>query len=242
MNELELLSKKIIENELYKEEFSNRVKEELNLIEKLDVADYFLKASKFIDYIKDNGHVIGTGFGSTNSSIINYILGITIVNPLDFDLIFERFINSEINKPIFLISVSSNEELSDSIFSTDDFIRIHEYPIIHKIDFEPKLLEKNFKNFIFEHSGTKEIYNNLEDKNLLFQEYWIVYLSQITNFNLHDSFVIFWKILKRELSKDDFLKIFPEENEKIKLLYDIVPFTIGKSNIVGKVLLELTTK
>lgn len=73
----------------------DRVEYELNIIEKMGYAGYFIVVWDFIDYAKKNNIPIGPGRGSAAGSIVAYILRITEVDPIKYNLIFERFLNPE---------------------------------------------------------------------------------------------------------------------------------------------------
>ncbi|MFV8467556.1 DNA polymerase III subunit alpha [Mycoplasma sp. 46852] len=72
---------------------TSRVYYEYNVIKKLGFLDYFLIIQDIINYAKSHGIAIGPGRGSASGSLISYLLGITDINPLEFDLLFERFLN-----------------------------------------------------------------------------------------------------------------------------------------------------
>ncbi len=72
-----------------------RIDYELNMIEKMGFPDYFLIVQDFINWAKDRGVVVGPGRGSAAGSIISYILRITDLDPIAYDLLFERFLNPE---------------------------------------------------------------------------------------------------------------------------------------------------
>ena len=80
-------------------DFGKREKErlsyELGIINQMGFADYFLIVMDFIRYAKNNGIPIGPGRGSAAGSIVSYLLHITEVDPLRFNLLFERFLNPE---------------------------------------------------------------------------------------------------------------------------------------------------
>ena len=76
-------------------EIEARMKMELGVIEKMGFADYFLIVQDFVNWAKDRGIVVGPGRGSAAGSIISYILGITDIDPLKYQLIFERFLNPD---------------------------------------------------------------------------------------------------------------------------------------------------
>src|SRR5215208_327649 len=72
-----------------------RLEMELGVIVKMGFAAYFLIVWDFVKYAKDNGIAVGPGRGSAAGSIVSYSLRITDVDPLAYDLLFERFLNAE---------------------------------------------------------------------------------------------------------------------------------------------------
>ena len=68
---------------------------ELAVIEDMGFESYFLIVWDFVKYAKDNGIAVGPGRGSAAGSIVAYCLSITDVDPLRYDLLFERFLNPE---------------------------------------------------------------------------------------------------------------------------------------------------
>jgi len=77
------------------EEIKERLNYELKVIKKMGLAGYFLIVRDIIQYAKENGIPVGPGRGSAVGSLVLYALGITDVNPLRFNLLFERFLNPE---------------------------------------------------------------------------------------------------------------------------------------------------
>ena len=75
------------------EKYRERFRKEYNLIVEKDFADYFLIVSDMVQWAKNNNIAVGPARGSSAGSLICYLLGITEVNPFDYDLIFERFID-----------------------------------------------------------------------------------------------------------------------------------------------------
>ncbi len=79
-----------------------RLSYELGVIRSMGFVDYFLIVWDFIKYARDNGILVGPGRGSGAGSIVAYCLGITGVEPLQYNLLFERFLNPErISMPDF---------------------------------------------------------------------------------------------------------------------------------------------
>ncbi len=80
---------------LFTDEIISRLDYELDVIKKMGYAGYFLIVWDFIDFAKKHGIAVGPGRGSAAGSIVAYILGITELDPLEYDLLFERFLNPE---------------------------------------------------------------------------------------------------------------------------------------------------
>ena len=74
---------------------SNRLKYELSIIAKMGFASYFLITQDFVQYAKNKGIPVGPGRGSAVGSIVSYLIGITDLDPLKYNLIFERFLNPD---------------------------------------------------------------------------------------------------------------------------------------------------
>lgn len=72
-----------------------RLDYELGIINKMGYVDYFLIVWDFINYAKSNDIMVGPGRGSAAGSIVSYCLGITDIDPIKYDLLFERFLNPE---------------------------------------------------------------------------------------------------------------------------------------------------
>jgi DNA polymerase III subunit alpha len=72
-----------------------RVEMELDVIDRMGFNAYFLIVWDFVKYAKENGIAVGPGRGSAAGSIVSYCLAITDVDPLAYDLLFERFLNPE---------------------------------------------------------------------------------------------------------------------------------------------------
>jgi len=75
--------------------YRDRLEEELGIINSMGFPGYFLIVSDFIRYAKDKGIPVGPGRGSAAGSIVAYALEITDIDPIPYDLLFERFLNPE---------------------------------------------------------------------------------------------------------------------------------------------------
>ena len=77
------------------DEIMKRVEYELSVVEKMGYVDYYLIVWDFINYAKTQGIPVGPGRGSGAGSIIAYAVGITDIDPIKYNLLFERFLNPE---------------------------------------------------------------------------------------------------------------------------------------------------
>jgi len=77
------------------EEYKDRLLYELDIINKMGFSNYFLVVYDFIRYAKVNGILVGPGRGSAAGSLVSFSLGITDIDPVKYDLLFERFLNPE---------------------------------------------------------------------------------------------------------------------------------------------------
>ncbi|MBE5813053.1 MAG: DNA polymerase III subunit alpha [Clostridiales bacterium] len=73
----------------------DRLEYEIGVIKQMGYVDYFLIVSDFISYAKNNGIQVGPGRGSAAGSMVAYVMEITDIDPLKYNLIFERFLNPE---------------------------------------------------------------------------------------------------------------------------------------------------
>lgn len=77
------------------DKLKSRLEYELSVIKNMGFLDYFLIVWDYVHYAKTHGITVGPGRGSAAGSIVSYCLGITVVDPIRHDLIFERFLNPE---------------------------------------------------------------------------------------------------------------------------------------------------
>lgn len=73
----------------------DRVQTELDIMKEMKVSGYMLIVQDFINWARDNDIPVGPGRGSAVGSVVCYIIGIVDIDPLEFDLLFERFLNPE---------------------------------------------------------------------------------------------------------------------------------------------------
>ena len=99
MSSYDYLKKKCIEGmkkifgDSVSKAYQERLKYELDIINKMNFNDYFLIVADYVNYAKNNNIIVGPGRGSAVSSLVAYLLGITEIDPVKNDLLFERFLN-----------------------------------------------------------------------------------------------------------------------------------------------------
>ena len=99
-------------------EYDERLEVELKVINDMGFPGYFLIVMEFIQWSKDNGIPVGPGRGSGAGSLVAYALDITDLDPLEFDLLFERFLNPErVSMPDFDIDfcMERRDEVIDHV-------------------------------------------------------------------------------------------------------------------------------
>lgn len=75
--------------------YLERIEYELSVIEKMGYSEYFLIVQDYVNYAKNKDIPVGPGRGSSAGSLVAYCLGITDIDPIEFGLLFERFLNPE---------------------------------------------------------------------------------------------------------------------------------------------------
>ena len=101
--------------EQIKKVYEDRLSHEINIINSMNYASYFLIVSDYIKWAKKNFIPVGPGRGSGAGSLVAYSLDITDLDPIEFDLIFERFLNPDrVSMPDFDIDFC--EEKRDQVF------------------------------------------------------------------------------------------------------------------------------
>lgn len=102
LNEKINSAKIVLDGKTTQKDYQNRLEYELSVINKMGYADYYLIVNDFVAYAKGQGIPVGPGRGSGAGSLVAYLLGITDVDPIKHELIFERFLNPErISMPDF---------------------------------------------------------------------------------------------------------------------------------------------
>ncbi|MFV0255201.1 MAG: DNA polymerase III subunit alpha, partial [Erysipelotrichaceae bacterium] len=120
-------------NNVVPQAYQKRLKEELSIITKMNFEDYFLLVYDFILFAKKKDIMTGPGRGSAAGSLVSYCLGITHVDPLKYNLVFERFLNPErISMPDIDVDIqdTGRDEVVEYLFN-----RQQKYAAAHIITF-----------------------------------------------------------------------------------------------------------
>lgn len=95
LKELCILGLKRIFGDSVNKKYQERLKYELDIINKMGFCNYFLVVYDYVKFAKENGILVGPGRGSAAGSLVSYLLNITTIDPIRYDLLFERFLNPE---------------------------------------------------------------------------------------------------------------------------------------------------
>lgn len=87
------LEEKVIDKDLDADVYIARIEEEVRVIELGQVRDYFLIVWDILNFCRENDILVGTGRGSAAGCLVSYLLGIVQIDPIHYDLLFERFLN-----------------------------------------------------------------------------------------------------------------------------------------------------
>lgn len=238
----------------------NRVKYELDIIENMGYIKYFLIVYDFIKYAKENDIYVGPGRGSAAGSIISYLLNITEVDPIKYELFFERFLNPHrISMPDIDVDIEQEkrQELIEYIkrkYSIRNFSQIMTFSTykprlaIKDVAKVMEIPEKNIKGIIKEAAyGLENIFDNRESVKLL-----ISYAKRIEeknkNLSTHAAGIILTKediretlpLIYNDYSKDYQIQYEAEYLEKLGYLkmdilglknLNIVKSTVKRANL-----------
>lgn len=87
------LTRDVLHNEKIKQVYLDRVQLEMDVIFNARLSGYFLIVQDIVRYVREKGWIVGPGRGSAAGSLVSYLIGITSVDPIEHDLLFERFYN-----------------------------------------------------------------------------------------------------------------------------------------------------
>jgi len=113
------------------QEIMDRVNYELSVIERMGYEGYFLIVADYVNWAKDNGIVVGPGRGSGAGSVVAYAMRIVDIDPIKYDLLFERFLNPDrISMPDFDIDFADDRRHEVIQYVTEKYGKDHVAQII----------------------------------------------------------------------------------------------------------------
>ena len=124
--------------------YKDRLQQELSVINKMGFDDYFLIVFDYVRFAKSNHILVGPGRGSAAGSLVAYVLGITNVDPITYDLLFERFLNEErISMPD--IDIDFQDDRRDEVveYVTKKYGQEHVAQIVTFSTYGPKVAIKD---------------------------------------------------------------------------------------------------
>ena len=136
--------KKRFKNQTINTVYLQRLKKELDVIKKMGFDDYFLIVFDYVRYAKINKILVGPGRGSAAGSLVAYVLGITNIDPLKYNLVFERFLNEErVSMPD--IDIDFQDDRRDEIveYVTNKYGQEHVGQIVTFSTYGPKVAIKD---------------------------------------------------------------------------------------------------
>ncbi len=174
--------------------YVERLKHELNIIINMGFCNYFLVVWDYVKYAKKNGIMVGPGRGSAASSLVSYSLGITDIDPIKYDLLFERFLNPErVTMPD--IDIDFDAEKRDQVI-----------------------------NYVVKRYGKDKVSGIITFSNLLAKQVIrdVARIFDITTFKIDNLLKNFddKKSLKEQLDNKMVVKLL-NEDESLKKVYDI---------------------
>ena len=114
------LSKRLNNN--VPKKYVDRLFKELDIINRMGFSNYFLVVWDYVKFAKKNGILVGPGRGSAVGSLVSYSLGITEIDPLKYDLLFERFLNPErVSMPDIDIDFDADKRKNVINYVTDKY-------------------------------------------------------------------------------------------------------------------------
>lgn len=135
----ELDSGVAIEKTSFWGQYQDRLNSEMNVIKEKGLSDYFLIVSDYVDFCHRENIAVGAGRGSAAGSLVAYALGITEVDPMAYNLLFERFLNPERNKlPDIDIDFQSDRRNEVIEYITQKYGNNHVAAISVWTTFQPK--------------------------------------------------------------------------------------------------------
>lgn len=185
--------KKRLDNKV-PQKYLDRLNYELNIISNMGFCNYFLIVWDYVKYAKKNNILVGPGRGSAASSLVSYTLGITDIDPIKYDLLFERFLNpNRVTMPDIDIDFDADKR--------DDVI-----------------------SYVINKYGSKKVSEIITFSNLLSKQVIrdVARVFEISNYKIDNLISLFEdnKTLKEQLNNLLVKKILKEDSD-LRKVYDV---------------------
>ncbi|MCI5836137.1 MAG: DNA polymerase III subunit alpha [Firmicutes bacterium] len=189
-----------------KKAYLDRLKYELDVINKMGFNDYFLIVYDYVKFAKDNDILVSPGRGSAAGSLVSYLLNITTIDPLKYDLLFERFLNPErISMPDIDMDFDSERREEVIKYCIQKYGSKRVAPIITFSTLKSRQVIKDVARVTMIDSKTVDILCNMLDRNLSLSDNYK--LDKVKNYlNINRELLNIYKIalqledLKRQTS------------------------------------------
>lgn len=148
--------------------YRDRLNKEYTTIVNMGFADYFLIVSDLVRYCKNNEIYVGPGRGSSGASLVAYLLDITDIDPIEYDLLFERFLNEErVTMPDIDIDFASVDRPKVIDYLQQKYGEMHVANILTYNNMTAKSAAREVgRIFSFNDSELKEISNIIDENNV----------------------------------------------------------------------------
>lgn len=192
--------------------YEERIKYELKIFKKIKCSKITVILYKMGQYMKKNMILVTPGFGSLSSSLISYILGVTFIDPIKFNLIFERFLNYDIDNSFSPVIEMERDDLNHLVeFLVKDGAET--IPIENNETFS-FILKIEDINFYFKTNESLALLKDLIEKNeidKLYTDFWSFIIDEIgenrllelTNLNVmldRNDLILMEKFLKPKMN------------------------------------------
>ena len=160
--------------------YYDRLLYELDVIDKMGFNDYFLVVWDYVKFSKKNNILIGSGRGSAAGSLVSYCLGITDVDPIKYDLLFERFLNIErITMPDIDIDFEASRREEVVRYVIDKYGKLSVTPIITFSTLSGKQVLRDVARIFDINTNMQDMLSKYIDSNIKLKD-------ALNNINLKD--------------------------------------------------------
>ncbi|CAP18284.1 DNA polymerase III, alpha subunit [Candidatus Phytoplasma mali] len=197
------------ENKIYSE-YVKRLKHELKIISQMKYEDYFLIVADIISYAKKNNILVGPGRGSSVGSLVCFCLDITEIDPLKYDLIFERFLNPQRTKmPDIDLDFPDNQRENVINYVKNKYKNNNVANLITFLHFPMNFLIDKIANNLYGYTNTDNLKKKISKKTLDKTDYKGKEIERIANIIIKIPRTTGTHISGIILSQENLLKTLP---------------------------------